>query len=208
MHIPLFLAAAQAVEAAAIAPDYTAYVDEAAQKSGISTAVIRAVMSTESTGNGRATSPKGAMGLMQLMPGTWQDLRRQFSLGDNPFDPHDNILAGALYLRALYDAYGPDGFLAAYNAGPGRWENHRDTGQALPAETRAYVVTVTQKLGPNVLTGQPSTIQAKRPSWMEAGVFVPISATDANAPTVFVSGPAPFVSLSEPTPEPQGDTNH
>ena len=68
----------------------------------------------------RAISPKGAIGLMQIMPDTWTGLRRRYGLGIDPFDPHDNILAGAAYLRELHDRYGVPGFLAAYNAGPAR----------------------------------------------------------------------------------------
>ena len=67
----------------------------------------------------RAISPKGAMGLMQLMPETWAALRARYGLGRDAFDPHDNILAGAAFLREMHDRYGSPGFLAAYNAGPG-----------------------------------------------------------------------------------------
>jgi soluble lytic murein transglycosylase-like protein len=76
------------------------------------------------------------MGLMQIMPETWATLRLRYGLGADPFDPHDNILAGAAYLRELHDRYGSPGFLAAYNAGPARYEDHLATGQPLPAETR------------------------------------------------------------------------
>ena len=79
------------------------------------------------------------MGLMQIMPQTWSGLRLRYGLGANPYDPHDNILAGAAYLRELHDRYGAPGFLAAYNAGPARYDDHLATGRPLPAETRAYV---------------------------------------------------------------------
>ncbi|MCC5967787.1 MAG: transglycosylase SLT domain-containing protein, partial [Natronohydrobacter sp.] len=72
----------------------------------------------ESAGNPRAVSHAGAMGLMQVMPGTWAELRAAHQLVDDPFDPRDNILAGAAYLRQMYDRFGSPGFLAAYNAGP------------------------------------------------------------------------------------------
>ncbi|WP_080937676.1 lytic transglycosylase domain-containing protein, partial [Novacetimonas hansenii] len=93
-----------------------------------------------------AISAKGAMGLMQIMPATWQELRRDLALGSDPFDPQDNILAGASYLRLLHDRYGDAGFLAAYNAGPGRYEAHLMTGQPLPQETRDYVASVAHLL--------------------------------------------------------------
>lgn len=97
---------------------YVTYVAEAALRFGIPTAWIRAVMRVESNGDRRAVSPKGALGLMQLMPKTWADMRARYGLGRDPFDPHDNILAGAAFLRELHDRYGSPGFLAAYNAGP------------------------------------------------------------------------------------------
>jgi soluble lytic murein transglycosylase-like protein len=100
------------------------------------------VIAVESAGNPRAVSRAGAMGLMQVMPGTWAALRQQHGLGDDPFDPRDNILAGTAYLRAMYDRYGIAGaMLAAYNAGPGRYDDHLDRPPAA-RETRAYVATL------------------------------------------------------------------
>ncbi|WP_315769890.1 MULTISPECIES: lytic transglycosylase domain-containing protein [unclassified Bradyrhizobium] len=114
-------------------------VSEAARRFDIPEGWIHAVMRIESGGDRRARSPKGAIGLMQIMPETWRDLRARYNLGADPFDPRDNILAGAAYLRELHDRYGMRGVLAAYNAGPGRYEHHLATGQPLPDETRAYV---------------------------------------------------------------------
>lgn len=201
-------AVTQSVDATMGATDYAAYVEEAAQKSGLPVRLIRTVIGTESAGNMHAVSPKGAMGLMQLMPATWQALRHQFDLGTDPFDPHDNILAGAYYLRTLYDTYGPDGFLAAYNAGPGRWESHRDTGQPLPAETRAYVAAIIQKLGPEPLSVKPVPAPPQPSSWMEATLFLQATDTENTAPTVFVAGPTPFVSLAVTTPGSAKETGH
>jgi transglycosylase-like protein with SLT domain len=115
------------------------FVAEAALRFGIPTSWITAVMQAESRGVVRAVSPKGAMGLMQIMPDTWSGLRSRYGLGADPFDPHDNILAGAAYLRELHDRYGAAGVLAAYNAGPRRYEDHLASGRPLPAETQAYV---------------------------------------------------------------------
>jgi soluble lytic murein transglycosylase-like protein len=183
------------------APDLAGFIDEAALKTGVPAVIIRAVMSTESAENLRAVSPKGALGLMQLMPATWEILRQQYGLGTDPFDPHDNILAGAFYLRALYDKYGPNGFLAAYNAGPGRWESHRDSGQSLPAETRAYITNIAQKLGSTLLIFAPVTQIPKQPSWMEAALFLSTDSPTGTEPTAFTSATSPFVSLPSPTPE-------
>src|SRR3546814_2606835 len=94
-------------------------------------------MRVESRGDVRAVSPKGAMGLMQLMPDTWASLRVRLGLGANPYDPRDNILAGAAYLREMHDRYGSPGFLAAYNAGPGRYEEYL-AGRPLPASSEEH----------------------------------------------------------------------
>ena len=82
------------------------------------------------------------MGLMQLMPGTWSDMRVALGLGDDPFDPHDNILAGAFYLRLLYDRFGYPGLFAAYHAGPARYAAALSGQRPLPLETRRYLLDV------------------------------------------------------------------
>ncbi|MGE4305687.1 MAG: lytic transglycosylase domain-containing protein [Novosphingobium sp.] len=127
------------VERSASADSFGGYVAEAEQHFGIPAAWIRAVITAESAGDAHSVSPKGAMGLMQIMPETWNVLRQRYAFGDDPFDPRANILAGAAYLREMLDRYGPEGFLAAYNAGPQRYADHLATGRPLPAETRAYL---------------------------------------------------------------------
>ncbi|WP_439571484.1 lytic transglycosylase domain-containing protein [Sphingomonas sp.] len=121
--------------AAPLAPAIT----RASVRFAIPEALIRAVIAVESNWQPFAVSPKGAMGLMQLMPGTWGELRARYALGPDPFDPCDNILAGTAYLRELLDRYGDPGFLAAYNAGPGRYEAYLRGVKSLPTETLAYV---------------------------------------------------------------------
>ncbi|WP_244983758.1 lytic transglycosylase domain-containing protein [Acetobacter okinawensis] len=133
------------MQTASAAP-FDAYVTEAATRANIPPAWITAVMRAESTGDASAVSPKGAMGLMQIMPDTWRELRTTLNLGADPYDPRDNIVAGAAYLRWLYDRYGDAGFLAAYNAGPGRYEELLRGSRALPDETRKYVTRVTRLL--------------------------------------------------------------
>ena len=124
---------------------YGDHIAEAAQRFQLPTAWIRAILAAESNGDPRAVSPKGAMGLMQVMPTTWGDLRVRQRLGSDPYDPHDNIIAGAAYIRLLYDRYGAPGWIAAYNAGPGRYEASLK-GRPLPSETRAYVAAVAPNL--------------------------------------------------------------
>lgn len=128
------------------ATPFDAYVTEAATRANIPPAWVTAVMRAESQGDASAVSPKGAIGLMQIMPDTWRELRATLNLGADPYDPHDNIVAGAAYLRRLHDRYGDTGFLAAYNAGPGRYEELLRGSRALPDETRKYVTRVTRLL--------------------------------------------------------------
>lgn len=126
-----------------------ALIDEASARFSIPVAWIRAVILQESggrtslTGNSPITSRAGAMGLMQLMPETYREMRRQYGLGSNPYDPHDNIIAGTAYLSWLRTRYGYPGLFAAYNHGPGNFERHLSTGRALPRETRDYLAAVT-----------------------------------------------------------------
>jgi hypothetical protein len=118
---------------------YAAHVADAARRFGIPERWIWAVMHVESNGDVRAVSTAGAIGLMQIMPSTWADLRARHRLGFDPFDVRDNIMAGAAYLREMHDRYGNvTAMLAAYNAGPGRYDEYLSRGRPLPAETRAY----------------------------------------------------------------------
>lgn len=123
------------------------YVEEASKRFLIPASWIWAVMKAESAGDVRALSSKGAMGLMQIMPRIWETLPQQHALGGDPYDPRDNILAGAAYLRELHDRYGESGFLAAYNAGPRRYEEHLSSRRSLPAETIDYVSKVSRQIG-------------------------------------------------------------
>lgn len=159
-------------ERASSADLYAGYVAEAARRFGIPEGWIRAVMRVESRGDVRAISPKGAMGLMQIMPATWADLRARHGLGGDPYDPRDNILAGAAYLREMHDRYGSPGFLAAYNAGPGRYEEHRATGRPLPAETRAYVAVLAPIIGGADLAASLSVTVADPQAWTRAPLFI------------------------------------
>ena len=126
---------------------YEDLIIENARQQGVRPDLVRAVMQVESAFNPRARSPKGALGLMQLMPAT----ARQYGVM-NAFDPSENVRAGVSYLRALLDRYGNDETLAlaAYNAGPGAVDKY---GQAVPPyrETRNYVGKIGRMAGP----GQP-----------------------------------------------------
>ena len=133
---------------------YEHFIAEAARRFALPARWISRVMRVESAGDVRAISSASAMGLMQIMPATWKELRLHYHLGPDPFDAHDNILAGAAYLRELYDRYGSPGFLAAYNAGPERYEEYL-AGRPLPRETSAYVAKLAPPsglLGPGQFT--------------------------------------------------------
>ncbi|GAA4497622.1 hypothetical protein GCM10023158_20360 [Gluconacetobacter tumulicola] len=159
-----------AVSAQTFDVPYAAEIADAARRFDIPATWIRAVMGAESAGDPGAISSAGAMGLMQIMPGTWAELRVRHHLGRDPNDPRDNILAGAAYLRELHDRYGSPGFLAAYNAGPDRYEASL-AGRPLPSETRAYVAAVAPLIGgggdaPVMLAA------ADRFAWTRAPLFI------------------------------------
>ncbi|MER9955224.1 lytic transglycosylase domain-containing protein [Mesorhizobium australicum] len=169
------------IERKAAGDPYAAIVAEASQRFGIPKSWIRAVMRAESTGDDRAISPVGAIGLMQIMPATWADLRLRHLLGSDPFSPRDNILAGAAYLREMHDRYGSPGFLAAYNAGPGRYEEYLAGRRALPAETRAYVAALAPLVGGGKID-RPFVAEAvERNDWTRAPLF---SAQSLHTPAV------------------------
>ena len=172
------------------------FIAEASQRFGIPAAWIRAVMRAESFGDVRAISPKGATGLMQIMPETWVGLRQRYRLGADPYDAHDNIIAGAAYLRELHDRYGIPGFLAAYNAGPGRWEDHLTTGRPLPAETRAYLARLAPVIGGSS-ADDTVILAAVVKSWTEASLF---PARPARPPS--------DMPPASPPQSPQPSTNH
>ena len=148
---------------------WRSYIQEASQRFGIPEAWIRAVIRAESAGQTMLdgepiTSSAGAMGLMQLMPGTWREMRDRFKLGADPYDPHDNIVAGVGYLRQMYDRYGYPNLFAAYHAGPGRFEAYLKGLRALPGATSAYFAETTLNLG-----------KSPSPPAVGDGLFVPLS---------------------------------
>lgn len=111
-------------------------ISKASAETGLSKELLQGVIQTESAGNQAARSPKGAIGLMQLMPGTAREL------GVDPTDPVQNVMGGARYLAQMKQRFGSDQLaLAAYNAGPGAVENH---GGRIPPykETQDYVKRV------------------------------------------------------------------
>jgi soluble lytic murein transglycosylase-like protein len=191
----LIAAAASVIVAPAQAgaiDQWQSHINEASKRFDIPATWIRAVIAAESNGDPKAVSREGAMGLMQLMPATWDELRAVHRLGSDPFDPRQNILAGTAYLKAMYDRFGYPGLFAAYNAGPARYEEHLRTGKPLPAETRAYLEKLAQ-----------TPPDASKPPAVLSGtlLFFPLRTVKATAPDRQNAVPSAelFVPLSTPS---------
>lgn len=186
---------------------WAAHVAEAAKRFAIPERWIRSVMAVESVNDPTALSPKGAIGLMQVMPATWDELRAKHHLGSDPWQPRDNILAGAAYLREMHDRYGSvAAMLAAYNAGPARYDAHLATGRALPAETIDYVAKITPMIDGTVSVAR-SAGSSSRPTWSRAPLFVARSTVrsdddpaTADLPSGRPSSRQPIVDLSALVP--------
>lgn len=150
---------------------YEQSIVQASKRFSIPALWIRAVITVESNWNARAVSSAGAIGLMQIMPDTYQELHRQHGLGADPFDPHNNIMAGAAYLKQMHKQFGKQGFLAAYNAGPGRYQKYLN-GAPLPVETVAYVAKLEPSLDVNIQPERSRTQHTTDPAWAAAPLFV------------------------------------
>lgn len=190
MALAAWLALACPAAAQTVA-DWRPFTTEAAQRFGLPVAWIERVMQAESGGRtmleGRPiVSRAGAMGLMQLMPGTWAEMRAALGLGGDPFDPRDNILAGTAYLRRMYDRFGYPGMFAAYNAGPRRYAAYLAGRQPLPGETVAYLAAVAGDRP----SAPPVSIEHRKPT-----LFVVLGTTVSPGTTVPPRAEALFVTL-------------
>jgi hypothetical protein len=192
------------------------YIHEASGRFSLPEQWIRSVMRQESGGQEDVISWAGAIGLMQVMPDTYAGLRDRYSLGNDPFDPHDNILAGTAYLKEMYDRYGSPGFLAAYNAGPNRVDKYLYNGTPLPAETVHYVAAIAPRLGPGTPMTGPLSVYGGRGVEVASGGFRdtapirrsptpagcdPDAAYDPDAPCtpILSPGPSPVQTASVPS---------
>src|SRR6185503_9321697 len=143
----------QAMSGTQLIERWAPFIKEASRRFKISSDWIRAVMRVESGGRTLLadktpiTSTAGAMGIMQVMPDTYRDMKEQYGLGADPFNPRDNILAGAAYLKWLHEKYGYPKMFAAYNAGPGTLDAQLAGSRKLPKETRDYIKKVSIILG-------------------------------------------------------------
>jgi membrane-bound lytic murein transglycosylase B len=170
-------------------------IGEASRRFGVPEKWIRIVMQVESGGRTMLdekqpiVSRAGAMGLMQLMPSTWQDMRAEIGLGRDPFAPRDNVLAGAAYLRWLKDKYGYPAMFAAYNDGPGNLEARLTNAGLLPEETRTYVARVTAAIEGREFVGAFAGIHAK-----------PVKFTKPNGLPIWIK-PAEVISIRASFPD-------
>jgi soluble lytic murein transglycosylase-like protein len=182
--------------AAETVADWRPHIHDASARFGVPVIWIERVMRAESGGRtsrgGRPIrSSAGAMGLMQLMPGTWAEMRARLRLGDDPDNPRDNILAGTFYLRLMYDRFGYPGLFGAYNAGPRRYADHLASGRPLPGETVGYLAAV----APSASTAAVAAIQAVPPQSIFA---VRRNGSPAEADQATATPPASlFVVLSQ-----------
>jgi len=198
--IPDARSAQYAVPRASAVHPYAAHVGEAATRFGLPEALIWAVMRAESGGNPRAMSPAGAMGLMQIMPATWRELTARHGLGADPFEVRANILAGAAYLRAMFDRYGDlTSTLAAYNAGPRRVDDWRAGARSLPAETVAYVARIAPAMGASNVTS-PARPAAVLPDWRSATLFTARGDGASERTAAAPDTPPTRVAMTAPAP--------
>lgn len=186
--VALAIACATPAHAESVAT-WQPFIREASLRFGIPGEWIERVMRAESGGktqwNGRPIrSSAGAMGLMQLMPATWADMRMRLGLGSNPDNPRDNILAGTFYLRLMYDRFGYPGMFAAYNAGPGRYAEHLSGRRGLPTETVGYLAAVAPSPAKSVImTARPAPQQ----SIFAVRRHLPDTSSDKPSSTLFVA---------------------
>ena len=177
-------------------------IKQASKKYNVPADWIRAVMARESGGRTMLgetmpmVSSAGAMGLMQVMPGTYDEKRAELGLGADPFNPRDNILAGTAYLKWLHGKYGYPAMFAAYNDGPGNLENHLYKGRALPAETRMYVAAIGKSLGMDI-SGLNNVSLTKPDGSTVAIDAVKVSAIHAAAPGEYAPGVSTVVSIGK-----------
>jgi hypothetical protein len=180
------------------------FITEASKRFGVPISWVRAVMQIESGGRTMLgeglpmTSTQGAMGLMQLMPETYEDMRRAYRLGKDPYDPHDNIIAGTAYLRFLRGKYGYPQMFAAYNDGPGNLEARLKSGHMLPMETQLYLVNVVS----TVETGHRATgglsVSLTRPDGSKVAIDAgSVTAVRAAFPDEYTPGVLSVVTIGK-----------
>jgi hypothetical protein len=182
------------------------YIRAASQRFDVPTSWIRNVMRVESGGNeymgGHLTiSAAGAMGLMQLEPETYREMAAQYGLGPDPFNPYNNIMAGTAYIHEMYAIFGSPGFLAAYNAGPGRLAEYVNDHVPLPQETQAYLAMIAPHIAGDYPGGNSADEELAMNTSPQTGVGVSSSALPSvSAPVENMPPPALVESMAPPAP--------
>jgi D-alanyl-D-alanine carboxypeptidase len=179
---------------------------DAARRFAVPEDWVRAVMRLESGGHTTLggvpiTSSAGAMGLMQLMPGTYADMRLRYGLGADPYDPHDNIFAGTAYLHEMFVRYGYPNLFAAYQAGPKRLDRVLSGADSLPKSTLDYMSSLIFGTENTLAASENSTAQLPK-SASDPLFFV--RADGENSPSATAKSTSHpnelFVSLRADTP--------
>lgn len=192
------------------------YIEQASARFDVPTRWIRQVMRVESGGheymNGHLTvSYAGAMGLMQLEPETYREMAARYGLGSDPYNPYNNIMAGTAYIHEMYQIYGSPGFLAAYNAGPGRLDSYLDYKEPLPNQTRQYVAMIAPNIEGVYPASQPAAVDLAMnamPAHIRPGLrpgYQDSSTESLNAIQLAANGPLPNPVIGRPT-APQVET--
>jgi hypothetical protein len=188
LHAPSVFALEQGMSFAQRMNRWNSLVAKASKRFGVPTVWLRAVMQLESGGrtmlaeNRPIVSSMGAMGLMQLMPATYETMRRQYGLGRNPHDPHDNIFAAAAYLSWLKFKYGYPNMFAAYNDGPRNLEARLFDARLLPLETQNYLTRIVARIssdGPRTQNLVKFSRPDGSPLWIDINAASPVLVFDA-----------------------------
>lgn len=175
------------------------FITEASKRFGVPREWIMEVMRQESGGRTvlqgdlPITSEMGAMGLMQVMPQTYRDMRIDHRLADDPYDPRNSVLAGTAYLKFLHGKYGYPALFAAYNTGPGNLEANLLGKKNLPQETIAYLSNIRIRLGDsNAADGlKSSAVTATATLTRPDGQQVSIDAANVRAVRAVLPGEYP-----------------
>lgn len=184
--------------------DIDAHIAEAAKRFDMPELWIREVIRQESGGRPGVVSGAGAIGLMQVMPATYQEMRRKHALGSDPFQPRDNILAGTAYMREMYDLFGAPGFLGAYNCGPGCYGDYLAGKRSLPGETRRYLAAVGPRLNRSTGPDGGDIVVAAVPPRPVTATALPPPAPTRVVVTEVAPKPAPALTpLVAPAPAPR-----
>ena len=180
---PSVFAEEQALSSSALMARWEPLIVQASRRFNVPAEWIRAVMRQESGGRTMLAeklpivSSTGAMGIMQVMPGTYTEMAAQYGLGTDPYNPRDNIYAGAGYLKWLHGKYGYPAMFAAYNDGPGNIDDHLHRGRPLPAETRGYIVAIGKSLGDKSVGANLTKVALTQPD----GAKIEIDASKVSA---------------------------